>query len=91
MSEPEKLPPWLEEKIATQLAEGISMSIRWRLPMSDPDHGEVAAIYWRPGDPNALAAILKKYVHGEPVPLELDGEKFMITREDWPDDWDTDT
>lgn len=87
----EKLPPWLEEKIAQQMRDGTSLSIRWRLPVDDPDHGEVAAIYWRPGDPNALAAILQKYVTGEPMPLQLDKQKFMITKEDWPDGWDQDT
>jgi hypothetical protein len=89
---PEKLPPWLEEKIAKQMREGISLSIRWRLPTDDPDHGEVAAIYWRPGDPNALADIILKYVYDKPVPLRLGGQKFMIHRqEDWPEGWDENT
>jgi hypothetical protein len=89
---PEKLPEWLEDKIAKQMRDGVTLSIRWRLPMDDPDHGQVASINWHPGDPNALANIILKYVYAEPMPLKLDGHKFMITRQDdWPEGWDENT
>lgn len=91
VGEPERLPPELEEKISRQIREGISLSIRWKLDLDDPRHGEVAAIHWRPGDPNPLAAIILKDVQDQPMPLDLDGQRFMIVRQDWPDGWNADT
>jgi hypothetical protein len=90
--EGDRLSPELEEKIAQQMRDGISLSIRWRLMPPHPRWGEVAAIHWHPGDPNELARVICKRVRATPMPLDLDGKKFLIQRvEEWPEGWDQDT
>lgn len=81
------LTPEIEARIRRQIAEGISYAIRWKLPREDPRHMETAAINWRPGDPNALAEAILDHVLNVPVPLNLDGQHYMIVRQEWPEDW----
>jgi hypothetical protein len=75
------------------MRDGVSCSCRYRLPVDDPGWLSVAAIHWRPGDPNTLAASIVEHVTGDtPMPLDLDGQKFMVVRvEEWPEGWDQDT
>lgn len=62
--------------IAQQERMGLAVEFHdWR----EPGFG-VKAIYWRPGDPSALAeTIIRHVVNGE-VALELDGREYVIRK-----------
>lgn len=42
---------------------------------------KVTEIYWRPGDPNALASAIMNNVRDEEIELILDGQKFWVRRQ----------
>lgn len=65
-------------RVTKTLSEGVTLSVDIHNPK---DRARVTAIHWRPGDPNALAAIIAKHVHG-PMRLELDHVWYTIAPED---------
>jgi hypothetical protein len=58
------------------LAE-VTISFNWR---EKEGNRTGVAIHWKPGAENALATAIICQVKDEPVPLELDGQLFVIQR-----------
>lgn len=90
-----KLPAEIAEQIAAGMRRGVTFSLeRRRRPAGHEWEGlrrhRITGIHWRPGDPNALAAAIIKHVHERPMPLELDGRRYLImTEEDVPREEET--
>ena len=69
MGEPQ-IPQELLEKIERQQKDGVAIEF-------NDDRTAVTAIHWRPGERNALAALIIGKVQG-PMKLELDGHEYLI-------------
>lgn len=82
MNDP-KLPPEIEKKITQAYRDGVQLEVDWEIQ-------NVAKILWirhfhpssPPADYNALAEAILKHVTGDEMPLEIDGEQYLIRKTD---------